>query len=394
MPDFDDFPGYDPLIGPDSRLGERDQALLKALQNKEREEALLIPADTPLDAYRRRRVRFTLEEMRTQPQAISETLEKEARTIRRVAEALATHRLERLYLVGCGDSLAAGIAVRPIFERLMEIPCEAIQALDYGHYLYHITSDRSAVIAISSSGVTPRTVEALMRACSRGALTVGVSNTPDAPLIQAADFGLYVHAQRKGWPTQASTAAMAMLFAVAIEVGRVLGKDTTDVGRELSQTPTLVAAALERFDRPMAELGASLANKPIFLFAGAGQSWATAQFGAAKVRECTPGHAVAVHLEEFHHYNTQKAGDPLFLISPNGPGLSRALDTMRLGKSWGGLVYALIGPDQSDFDHSADLVLTLPRISEELSPLVYVVPLQLFAYHLAMAQFANAESST
>lgn len=393
MPASDNFPGYDPLIGPNSRLGERDQALLNTLRTKEREEAAHIPADTPLDSYRRRRVNLTLEEMRTQPQAITETLEKEAKAIRRVAKALATHRFERLYFVGCGDSLTAGIAVRPIFERLMKVPCEAIQAMDYSHYLYHITTGHAAVVTISSSGVTPRTVEALMRARSRGALTVGVSNTPDAPLIQAADFGLFVHAQREGWPTQASTAAMAMLFGVAIEVGRILGKDTADVGRELAQTPTLVAAVLERFDKPMAELGAGLAKKPIFLFTGGGQSWATAQFGAAKVRECTPGHAVAIHLEEFHHYNSQKAGDPLFLISPNGPSLSRARDTMHLGKSWGGLVYALIGPDGPDFDHSADLVLTLPQMSEELSPIVYVVPLQLFAYHLAIAQFANAESS-
>ena len=388
------FPVYDPLIGPHSRLAARDQALLAALRDKEREEAASIPADTPLDPYRRHRVDLTLKEMRAQPHAIAETLESEAKTIRKVAKSLTKHQVERLYLVGCGDSLTAGIAVRPFFERVMGIPCEAIQALDYGYYLYSFTSSHAAFVAISSSGVTPRTVEALLRARSQGALTIGVTNTPNAPLMQESDLGLYVRAKREGWPTQASTAAMAALYSLGIEVGRIQGLDTTWAEHELAQVPSLVATTLDRFDGPMAQLGASLAAKPIFLFTGAGQSWATAQFGAAKVRECSIGHAVAIHLEEFHHYNSQKAGDPLFLVSPQGPSFSRAIDTGRAGKSWAGLVYALTSPSQSDFDHSADLVLTLPGISEELSPLIYVVPLQLFAYHLAVAQFANAERAT
>ena len=393
MPTCDGLPDYEPLVGPGSRLGDDGQSLLIALRNKEREEAAGIPADAPLDPYRRRRVGLTLAEMRRQPQAIAETLEQEINTIRDAARGFAAREPGRVYLVGCGDSLSAGIAVRPWFEHLLGRPCEALQALDYSHYLYHPTDSQTAVVAISSSGVTPRTVEALMRARSRGALTVGVSNTRGAPLIREADFGLYVHAERKGWPTQASTAAMAMLYSLATEIGHARGIDVAGARRELVRVPAVVAATLERFDSPMAQLGAELADKPVFLFAGAGPSWATAQFGAAKVRECTPAHAVPVHLEDFHHYNSQKAGDPLFVIAPNGPSLSRALDTVHAGKAWRGLVYILTGPDEVR-DRSADLVLTLPPVSEVFSPLVYVVPLQLFAYHLAMAQFANAESRT
>jgi len=392
MPSCEGFPGYDPLIGPGSRLGAHGQSLLIALRNKARETAAAIPADTPLDPYRRRRVELTLTEMRRQPEAIAETLEREVDAIQDVARGFARRHLDRVYLVGCGDSLSAGIAVRPLFEHLLGIPCEALQALDYSHYLYHPTGNQTAIVAISSSGVTPRTVEALMRARSQGALTVGVSNTRESPLIREADFGLYVHAERKGWPTQASTAAMAMLYSFGIEIGRVRGMETASARRELVQIPTLVATTLERFDPPMAQLGAELASRPTFLFAGAGQSWATAQFGAAKVRECTPGHAVPIHLEEFHHYNSQKAGDPLFVIAPNGPSLSRALDTVRAGKTWGGMVYVLTGPDDPG-DRSADHIFMLPQVSEVFSPLVYVVPLQLFAYHLATAQFANAESA-
>jgi glutamine---fructose-6-phosphate transaminase (isomerizing) len=392
MTSYGAFASYEPLIGPGSRLGKDGQALLIALREKERETAAGIPADASLDPYRRRRVQLTLEEMRNQPQAIIETLECEAGAIRNVAKHFAKRHLDRIYLIGCGDSLSAGIATRPWFESLIGVPCEALQALDYGHYLYRLTDRETALVAISSSGATPRTVEALMRARSQGALTVGISNTRESALIREADFGLYVHAERKGWPTQASTAAMAMIYSLGTEIGRARGMEVREAQQELGRLPEVVAEALERFDAPMVQLGAELANKSLFLFAGAGQSWATAQFGAAKVRECTTAHAVSIHLEEFHHYNSQKAGDPLFVIAPYGPSLSRALDTVRAGKAWGGMVYVLTASDQID-DRLADLVLTLPPMSEAFSPLVYAVPLQLFAYHLAMAQFANAESA-
>jgi glutamine---fructose-6-phosphate transaminase (isomerizing) len=392
MTSSETFAGYEPLIGSGSRLGKDGQALLIALREEEREAAAGIPADAPLDPYRRRRVELTLEEMRNQPQAITDTLEREAGAIRNVAEHFTKRHLGRVYLIGCGDSLSSGIAVRPWFESLLGVPCEALQALDYGHYLYHLTNSETALVAISSSGATPRTVEALMRARSRGALTVGISNTRESALIRESNFGLYVHAERKGWPTQASTAAMALLYSLGTEIGRARGIDVREARRELGHLPEVVAEALGHFDAPMAKLGAELANKPVFLFAAAGQSWATAQFGAAKVRECTTAHAVPIHLEEFHHYNSQKAGDPLFVIAPYGPTMSRACDTVRAGKAWGGMVYLLTASDQID-DHLADLVLTLPPVSEAFSPLVYVVPLQLFAYHLAVAQFAEAESA-
>ena len=380
------------LIGPDSRLSGAQQALLADLQRLEREQAAHVPGDAPLDPSRRRRVDLTLGEMWAQPQAIAETLEAEASAIRETGRAFAARHLRRLYIVGCGDSLSAAFAVRPLFERLLGIPCEAVQALDYAQYLYRNTDDHTAVIAISSSGVTPRTVEAMLRGRSLGAFTVGVSNTRESALLREPDLGLYVHATRRGWPTQASTAAMAVLYRLAVEAARAQGVDCASVERGLASIPDAVSQVLRNTDSIMAELGQALAARPVHLFAGGGPSWATAQFGAAKVRECSPAHAIAVHLEEFHHYNSQKAGDPLFLVAPMGPSLPRAIDTARVGKAWGGLVYAVTESDNAALDGTSDLVVKVPPVEEDLSPLIFVVPVQLYAYHLAMARFASAET--
>ena len=379
-----------PLIGKGSLLTMAHQQLITDLERREHDRAKQLPGDAPMDARRRARVEKTRDEMWAQPEVLTETLQQEAHVIRDAGVALAERKVQRLYMVGCGDSLAAAIGVRPLLEGVLGCSCEAVQSLDYAHYLYGQTGQRTAVIAISSSGVTTRTVEALLRARSCGALVIAISNTRDTPLMTEADLGVYVHATRSGWPTQASTAAMAVLYRLGTEAGRALGVETTSFERGLAEIPAHMAMVLRTLDGPATALGAALATRPVYLFAGGGPSWATALFGAAKVKECTPRHAVAIQLEEFHHYNSQKAGDPLFLIAPNGPSLSRALDTAAAGKSAGGQVFVVTDSARA-FESTADVVLQVPSTAEYLSPLVTVIPLQLFAYHLALAQFAAEE---
>lgn len=386
------FPlAYVPLLGPGSRLSSDQQELLAALQRAEREQSSRLSPNTLLDPERRRRVELTLGEMLAQPRAIKETLDAEAEAIRNTGRAIAARHMRRIYLVGCGDSLAAGYAVRPLFERLLGVSCEALEALEYAHYLYSNTDGLTVVLAISSSGATVRTLEALLRARSMGALTVGISNTRDAPMLGLADHGLLVHAERRGWPTQATTAAMTVLCQLGLQTARAQGSDTRELEREMARVPALIETALAEFSGPMAELAERLSARPVYLFSGGGPSWATAQLGAAKVRECTPLHAFAIQVEEFHHYVSQKPGDPLFLIAPEGPSSWRVTDAAKAGKAWGGFVCVLTGSVSSSFEECADLELKLPAIIEDLSPLIFVVPLQLFAYHLARFLFAKAE---
>jgi glutamine---fructose-6-phosphate transaminase (isomerizing) len=110
------------------------------------------------------------------------------------------------------------------------------------------------------------------------------------------------------------------------------------------------------------------------------------------VKECSPDHGIAIPLEEYHHYNSQKAGDPLFLIAPQGSGMPRALDTLHEGKRWGGQVYSIVTEADAPQFKSSDLVIPLMKVPELLSAFVYTVPVQLFAYHVAMEKFQLAEA--
>ncbi len=387
--------GYStPLLAPDSPLDEHSRKVIQEVYNQEQAKALELPSDDPLDPKRRRRVELTWGEMMAQPQAIQTTLTNERYAIREAAGYFTSQSIERIYLVGCGDSIASMIAVRTLFENLFGIPCEPVQALDFTYYYHRPVSARTPVITLSSSGATTRTVEAMMLGRALGAPTLALSNTPGSPLMRESDRGLLIHAERKGWPTQSSTAAMAILVQLGLDMAKARdfpAAQLADLQIAFDCVPDHITQVLERQNSLIKEVAEKEAKRNIYLYAGGGSGYACALFGAAKVKECSPDHGLAIQLEEYHHYNSQKAGDPLFLVAPASPSMPRALDTAREGKRWGGQIYSLVSEKHSSLTPYSDQVFYLPAIPEFFVPFVYTVPLQLFAYHVAMEKFRLAE---
>lgn len=385
-----------PLLSEHSPLDDRSKRLIEGLFEREQQLMAALPTDDPLDPKRRRRVEFTLPEIVEQPAVIRATLARERDAIAAAARAIAASGIRRIYMTGCGDSLASMIAVRALFEELLGVPCEPVQALDMAYYYHHTLGPDCLLITLSSSGTTTRTVEALMIGKAMGARTLALSNTPGSALMAESDHRLRIHAERKGWPTQASTAAIALLCQLALDIAKAQGRHANRVAAlqaALDAIPDQIAGTIAAHEAEIAQLAEQEADKAVFLFAAGGPCYAAALFGAAKVRECSPDHAISIPLEEFHHYNSQKRGDPLFLIAPSGPSVPRARDTAEEGRRWGGTIYAVVTGEESMLDACAHKILRLPAVPEVLSALVYTIPAQLFAYHLAMAKFRAAEQA-
>jgi glutamine---fructose-6-phosphate transaminase (isomerizing) len=386
-----------PLLAPESLLDEHARKVIQKVYDAEWAWAQDLPTDNPLDPKRYKRVEFTWNEIWTQPEAIKTTLEKEHQAISKVASVLGKLDLERIYMTGCGDSIASMIAVRSLYEQLLGIPCEPVQALDFTYYYHRPVNKKTLVITLSSSGATTRTVEAMMLARALGASTLALSNTPGSPLMVESDLGLTIHAERKGWPTQSSIAAMAILVQLLLETAGIRGvsKAVLDpLETAFHLIPEQIALMLKAINDDIRWVADKEAKRKVYLYSGGGPAYASALFGAAKVKECSPDHGIAIPLEEFHHYNSQKAGDPLFLIVPHGPGVPRALDTLHEGKRWGGQVYSVVSERDVELFTLSDKVIKLIEIPEALSAFIYTLPVQLFAYHVAMAKFHLAEASS
>ena len=385
-----------PLLASNSPLDARARALIQVLYDKETSRLRDLPADGALNPVRRRRVEITRAEIAGQPDCIRATLESQAAPIEAIVASLAGKPIKHLYLTGCGDSLAVMIAARPLLEEMFGVPCEPVQALDLAYYFSRPVDTQTLVIGLSSSGETPRTVEAMLVARALGAMTLAMSNTVGSTLMREADLTLFINAERKGWPTQASTAALALLSAFALSYGRVNGCAATrhdELHAALLATPDQISGVIAEHEPALERIAQAEASRAIYLFSGGGPSFACAFLGAAKVKECTSDHAIAIPLEEYHHYQSQKPGDPLFLIAPNGLSVPRARDTAAAGLRQGGRVYTVTAEGNGAFDDVSTEIIRLPPMIERLSPLVYTIPTQLFAYHLAMAKFAAAEAA-
>lgn len=355
-----------------SPLDARQRAVVDQVSAAERAHILALPSDDPLDPKRRARVELTGPELFGQPDAVEATLKHNAAALREVRALLESARL--VYLVGAGDSLAVMDAARVALQTSLGVPCIPIQSLELAYFGRGLLGPDVAVLALSSSGETTRTVEALLVAQNAGARTVALTNTAGSTLEREATLSLLVHATRRGWPTQSSTAALALLLALA---GAVVD---TDLMREVLESSDQIAAIAER------EVEARMV-----LFSGGGPSAAAAVVGAAKVKECTPVHALAIQVEEYHHYNSQKVGEPLLLIAPTGPTVPRAVDTGTDAHRWGGRLYVVTTRGETAFDRLADDLVLLPPVDEAVSPLLTFLPAQLLGYHLGLAGFRAAE---
>jgi glucosamine--fructose-6-phosphate aminotransferase (isomerizing) len=346
--------------------------------------------DDGRDPARAARVAKTGIEARSQSVALRTSLDRGRAGIETLADSLASRRFTRVIVIGCGDSWIVGMAVRAGFERLLQIPLEAAEAFDYAHYGAACANPESLVIGLSAGGTTQIVLDGLDRAQARGAATIGVSNTPGSTILTRYEGGLLVHAERRGWPTQSSTAAAALLLDLAVAVAAKRSPEAASAFRaELDRLPALFDQSLSILDPLTETLGASYAAARLILFTGAGPHFATAAFGAAKIKELGPIHAYAQPLEEMHHYRAQKPGDLLFMVAPDRASHARALDTAIVSKGIGGKLIALLPEGEAEIATLADHCLTLPLVDDALAPLLYALPLHLFAYHFATARLAR-----
>ncbi len=348
-------------------------------------------SDAPGDPERFRRVALTKAEMMSQAKAIRETLEANRAPLAQIAADLAPRQIRRVVMIGCGDSWISGYGVRHAMEQALGAVCEPYEAFDFDCYGTEMADAGTIVIGLSSSGKTEPVIEGMKKAAARGAYTIGLSNTLGSPLMEEFPGALHIRATRGGWPTQSSTAAMALKLALATEIARAKGTHpdiVAELDAGLAALPDQVDAVAQAFYTPAEELARKLARADLVLLCGAGGAYAPAAFGAAKLKELAPIHAISFPLEEYHHYRTQKAGDPLFLIAPDAQSHQRAVETAIMSRGCDGFCVALVPEGETEIAGIADLAWHLPRVGDAFAPILYAVPLHLFGYHAAVERDA------
>ncbi|HXK09292.1 MAG TPA: glutamine--fructose-6-phosphate transaminase (isomerizing) [Vicinamibacteria bacterium] len=351
---------------------------------------------SPLQAEKGEFKHFMLKEIHEQPRAIEDTLRGRVSVEGAgVATELlglddpSARRIRRVVLVACGTSYHAALVGRYWIESLAQVPSEVELASEY-RARGPLVDPNDLVVAVSQSGETLDTLEAVRVARAGGARILAVANVLDSAIPRAADGALYTHAGPEIGvaSTKCFSAQLAALFMLAIHLGRRRGTLEKPRAREmlegLLRVPALIREILDAGGR-VAELAQAHAGARDFLFLGRGLSYPVALEGALKLKEISYVHAEGYAAGEMKHGPIALIDDklPVVVVMPSDASLERILGNVHEALARGGKVIAIATRGERRLDGLDAARIEIPPCPEELSPLLTVVPLQLLAYHVA-----------
>ena len=305
--------------------------------------------------------------------------------------------VNRVVIVACGTSYHAGLVAKYAFETWARVSVEVDIASEY-RYRDPIVDENTLVIGVSQSGETIDTIQATREAQRRGARVIAISNVVDASLAREADAVLYTRAglEVSVASTKAYVAQVAVLELLALALAQARGTVDPDElethVHQLSAVAHSVEIALSRSDE-VAHVARELATADTYFFLGRHVGFPTSLEGALKLKEITYLHAEGYAAGELKH-------GPLALIQPGVVVVAvctdeamhdKMLSNVAEVKARGATVVAVARDDDALISAVADYVLRVPRVDALLAPIVDIVPLQLFAYHVARTLGRNID---
>lgn len=294
--------------------------------------------------------------------------------------------IDRIIILACGTSYYAGLVGEYLIEEIAGIPVEVQQASEF-RYRHEPLSRSTAVLVVSQSGETADVIAALKKLEGSGILTLGIVNAPGSTLARMTDAGVYCHAgpEKAVASTKAFVAQVTVLVMIALHLSRNY-KHYRQLITELDNLPQRLEEVFtqESYIKSLAEKYGKYKD---FLYIGRRYAYPVALEGALKLKEISYIHAEGFASGEMKH-------GPLALIDDKFPTFATALSNdieektvsnIQEIRARRGKVIAIIDDEESPTAELADDLILVPRVAEQLQPLVAVVPAFLFAYYAAKA---------
>ncbi|MCL6569102.1 MAG: glutamine--fructose-6-phosphate transaminase (isomerizing), partial [Meiothermus silvanus] len=297
---------------------------------------------------------------------------------------------DKVHIVACGTAYYAGWVGKYLLEALARIPVEVDVASEY-RYRNPVVDGKTLAIAISQSGETIDTLEAVRQAKRGGASTLGVINAKGSSITRETDDTLYIHAGPEIGvaSTKAYTAMLGAMALIAVWMGRAQGTLSQAEARsflaELRKLPRLVEQALEM--RPAVAHVAEKYHQAVdYLFLGRHIQAPTAYEGALKLKEISYIHAEAYPAGEMKHGPIALIDErlPVVVLATESPLYEKTVSNIQEVRARGGRVIAVATEGDQEIRKFAQDVLYVPKTSPLLAPVVSAVPLQLLAYETAV----------
>ena len=304
--------------------------------------------------------------------------------------------IQRVAIVACGTSWHAGLVGRHILEELVRIPVSVEYASEY-RYRRQLRLPGTVTIAISQSGETADTLEALRAAKAAGSTVLGLVNVVGSTIARTADGGVYLHAGPEIGvaSTKAFTAQVVALLLLGLYLGRQRGLPA-EQGRalveQLVRLPELVERALA-VEPQVKALAERYADAPNALYLGRGVNFPVALEGALKLKEISYIHAEGYPAAEMKHGPIALIDEnmPVVCVAPQDPVYAKVVSNMQEVKARGGRLIAITSEGNGDLSHLVDHQIAVPASPPLITPVLTVIPLQLLAYHIAVLRGCDVD---
>lgn len=347
---------------------------------------------------------FMQKEIHEQPRALGDTIEAAidaggfpAGLFGKNAEAVLSG-IEGVQIIACGTSYYSGLTARYWIEAIAGLPCSVEIASEY-RYRAAYANPKHLIVTISQSGETLDTMEALKYAKSLGHKhTLSICNVPESAIPRASELVCYTRAGAEIGvaSTKAFTTQLAALFQLTMVLGKLHGRidaaQEADYLEQLRFLPGSVQHALN-MEPQIAAWAERFARKSSALFLGRGLHYPIALEGALKLKEISYIHAEAYPAGELKHGPLALVDEdmPVVVIAPNDSLLEKVKSNMQEVRARGGELFVFADQD-SNFNASEGVhVIRTPRHAGVLSPIVHTIPVQLLAYHTALARGTDVD---
>ena len=306
--------------------------------------------------------------------------------------------IDRITIVACGTSYYAAMVAKYWFEQFARVPVDIDFASEF-RYREPILPDGGLALFISQSGETADTLAALKHCKSQGQIIASVVNVPTSSMARESDLLLPTHAGPEIGvaSTKAFTCQLAVLAALAahfaVKKGIMSREEEAEVVEHLLEAPACLNAALNH-DEDIAAMAHLIAPARDVLYLGRGADFPLALEGALKLKEISYIHAEGYASGEMKHGPIALIDDsvPVIVIAPSGPLFEKTVSNMQEVQARGGKVVLI--SDRAGLEEAGEgamATIEMPRVHPLIAPLVYAVPVQLLAYHVAVAKGTDVD---
>jgi glucosamine--fructose-6-phosphate aminotransferase (isomerizing) len=347
---------------------------------------------------------FMLKEIHEQPQAILDTMrgrytyeqgEADLPDIGLTPEQFKV--IERIWIVACGTSWHAALVGKYLIEEMVRAPVQVDIGSEF-RYRDPLIGKGDLLIAISQSGETADTLAAVREAKKHGAHVVSICNVVGSSLARESDGVLYTHAGPEIGvaSTKAFTAQLTALYLLALHLGRVRGKVSVEDGKawldRFVTLPTHVEHLLGR-EAELISIAKRYHDKRNFLYLGRGINYPIALEGALKLKEISYIHAEGYAAGEMKHGPIALIDKdmPVVVLAPRDRLYEKTVSNLMEVKARNAPVIAFVTVGEQELGKIADAVFTVPDVHPLLTPVLFTIPLQLLAYHIAVLRGTDVD---